>query len=83
MRGQRKSRALDRLITTFDRDLQTSVANTTVQANKRLAGRGELQSVPPGCQAFTLVIYRFGWEAPAWDGSLVRDLRLMLIEKED
>ena len=38
--GQRKSRALDRLISNFDRELQASIANTTVKANERRAGRG-------------------------------------------
>jgi len=36
---EKKSRALDHLIVTFDRELKTSIANTTVQANRRRAGR--------------------------------------------
>jgi hypothetical protein len=32
---------LDRLISIFDRELQTSIANTTVKANQRRTGRGE------------------------------------------
>jgi hypothetical protein len=38
---------LDRLITNFDREFKTSIANTTVQANKRRSGRGEAPLIGP------------------------------------
>lgn len=65
---EKKSRALDRLITTFDRDLQTSVANTTVQANKRLAGRDLAGKHRLGMVLFLyqycrLIIHSFGHKA--------------------
>jgi len=59
---------LDRLISTFDRDLQTSIANTTVQANKRLAGRDLAGKHRLGMVLFLyqycrLIIHSFGHKA--------------------
>ncbi|KAI0263263.1 hypothetical protein BC834DRAFT_325863 [Gloeopeniophorella convolvens] len=69
--ADKKSRALDRLIATFDRDLQTSIANTTVQANRRLgrdlAGKHRLGMVLFLFQYCRLIVHSFGQKAEMTD----------------
>lgn len=69
---ERKSRALDRLISNFDRDLQTSIANTTVKANERragrdLAGKHRLGMVLFLFQYCRIIIHSFGHKAESRD----------------
>ncbi|KAI9435735.1 fungal-specific transcription factor domain-containing protein [Lactarius indigo] len=69
---EKKSRALDRLISSFDRDLQTSIANTTVKANERragrdLAGKHRLGMVLFLYQYCRIIIHSFGHKAEAKD----------------
>jgi len=69
---ERKSRALDRLINSFDRDLQTSIANTTVKANERragrdLAGKHRLGMVLFLYQYCRIIIHSFGHKAESKD----------------
>ena len=64
--GQRKSRALDRLISNFDRELQASIANTTVKANERRAGRGRTRIYPRPLSSLTrdnsqISLANIGW----------------------
>ncbi|KAH9034519.1 hypothetical protein EDB84DRAFT_1486618 [Lactarius hengduanensis] len=69
---EKKSRALDRLISSFDRDLQTSIANTTVKANERragrdLAGKHRLGMVLFLYQYCRVIVHSFGHKAEAND----------------
>ncbi|KAH9068022.1 hypothetical protein EDB83DRAFT_2314835 [Lactarius deliciosus] len=69
---EKKSRALDRLISSFDRDLQTSIANTTVKANERhagrdLAGKHRLGMVLFLYQYCRVIVHSFGHKAEAKD----------------
>jgi hypothetical protein len=71
---EKKSRVLDRLITTFDRDMQTSIANTTVQTNKRragrdLAGKHRLGMVLFLYQYSRIIIHSFGHKAEIKDSA--------------
>ncbi|KAI0296978.1 hypothetical protein B0F90DRAFT_1743135 [Multifurca ochricompacta] len=71
---QKKSRALDRLISSFDRDLQTSIANTTVKANERragrdLAGKHRLGMVLFLFQYCRIIVHSFGHKAEVSDPS--------------
>ncbi|KAF8266004.1 hypothetical protein EI94DRAFT_1734029 [Lactarius quietus] len=69
---ERKSRALDRLISSFDRELQTSIANTTVKANERragrdLAGKHRLGMVLFLYQYCRIIVHSFGHKAESTD----------------
>ncbi|KAH9175762.1 hypothetical protein EDB89DRAFT_1943990 [Lactarius sanguifluus] len=69
---EKKSRALDRLISSFDRDLQTSIANTTVKANERCAGRDLAGKHRLGMVLFLyqycrVIVHSFGHKAEAKD----------------
>ena len=73
MSGQKKSRALDRLIASFDREFKTSIANTKLRAkNQRRADRGELITTL-FFSLSKLNDHRSGCEASAWSGALVSD----------
>ncbi|KAI9455377.1 hypothetical protein F5148DRAFT_1226132 [Russula earlei] len=71
---EKRSRALDRLISGFDRDLEKSIANTTVQAHKRHAGRDLSAKHRLGLVLFLhrycrIIIHSFGHRAESADSA--------------
>jgi len=71
---EKKSRALDRLIATFDRELKASIANTTVKENKRrtgrdLAGKHRLGMVLYLYEYCRIIVHSFGHKAESNDSA--------------
>jgi len=71
---EKKSRALDRLIANFDRQLKTSIANTVVKANQRHGGRDLSAQHRLGMVLFLyqycrIIVHSFGHKAEAADSA--------------